>query len=318
MTPVAVLVIAGGLGAGKTTLLNALLSTASASRRRVAVIENEFGEIGIDAELLDTPSARLVALTDGCACCTLQSRFAVALAELAGHRDQFDALLVEASGVADPGPVLRSFLAHDVSDAFKVKALVTVVDATADLADLTAHPSAHRQVGFADRFALTKTERVPDGTLVALRSVLGERNPHAPIGGIADVAARLEMLLGPAPARHTASRDDAVGASPAHGFTAVAVTAEGRLDALAVDRWLAGLLAAADGRLARIKGFLAFAGDDRRHVVQGVRGQLTIECLGRWRGPRRSRLVFIGHRLDREALQAGLAACQVLRGAQAA
>jgi len=307
-------ILSGFLGAGKTTVLNRVL--ARADGRRVAVVENELGEVGIDHELVEGGSAEVIELANGCLCCTVQGQLADILERLAARADSLDAVVVETTGVADPAPVIRSFQAAGVRDALRIRGLVTVVDAAA--AEYAAGGVFESQLRFADRVLLNKADLAGAERLQELERDVRARNPTATItrtvggemdiGWLFDRSARAQHgPAGRAPEERAAEHEHG---GEAHGFTAVSLTEQGSLDPVRVERWLEAVIASPDQDLYRVKGVLALAGQERRYVIQGVRALLDGRLDGPWRGPRRSRLVLIGRKLDREALVEGFRSCR--------
>jgi G3E family GTPase len=182
-------ILTGFLGAGKTTLLNRILQEDHGLR--IAVIENEFGQENIDNEILVRDSTeQIVEMNNGCICCTVRGDLIVALCELAQKRDagllQFDRVVIETTGLANPGPVAQTFFVdEEVGMHYMLDAIITVVDARHAMAQLDEHEEAQRQVGFADKILLSKTDLVTASELDELKPRLKRINPRAPIG-IAD------------------------------------------------------------------------------------------------------------------------------------
>jgi len=182
-------ILTGFLGAGKTTLLNRILQEEHGLR--IAVIENEFGQENIDNDILVQDSnEHIVEMNNGCICCTVRGDLIVALSALAQKRDagllQFDHIVIETTGLANPGPVAQTFfIDEEVSMHYRLDAVITVVDAHHAMQQLDQHEEAQRQVGFADRMLLSKTDLVSSAELAALKQRLMRINPRAPIS-IAD------------------------------------------------------------------------------------------------------------------------------------
>lgn len=318
-TPVTI--VTGALGAGKTTLVNRLLERAG--DRRVAVLENEFGDVGIDGALIRA-GVPVIEVVDGCLCCSRNDRLIEALERLALDDERLDWLLVETTGVADPMPVLQAFQAAGVRGAFSVRKLVTVVDLRNGLHDLARFPEWRRQVRLAGTVALSKSSVARPRTASEVQAAVRELNGVADMDrsetiGDALVGLQDASPSDPLPDRASGAANGAAqsgetangdGHGSAHGLTAVAVTVPGSLDPMRLESWLAAVCAAGGQELVRIKGVIALAGEPRRYVIQGVRALLDGQLGEPWGGPRESRLVFIGSRLDRDALTAGLDACK--------
>jgi G3E family GTPase len=180
-----VTVLTGFLGAGKTTLLNRIL--AQPHGQRIAVIENEYGPEGIDHELLITETReQIVEMNNGCLCCTVRGDLARILGELRDKREagqlRFERVIVETTGMANPGPVTQTFfIDDDVAAYYRLDGVITVVDAKHGHATLDAQPEAQNQVGFADRILLSKSDLVEPDEIDSLRARLVRMNPRAPI-----------------------------------------------------------------------------------------------------------------------------------------
>ena len=178
-------ILTGFLGAGKTTLLNRILQEEHGMR--IAVIENEFGQENIDNEILVQDSGeQIVEMNNGCICCTVRGDLIVALSGLARKREagelQFDRVVIETTGLANPGPVAQTFFVdEEVGTHYMLDAVVTVVDARHAMAQLDAHEEAQRQVGFADKMLLSKTDLVSPEQVAELTARLKRINPRAPI-----------------------------------------------------------------------------------------------------------------------------------------
>ena len=192
-------ILTGFLGAGKTTLLKRILQEDHGLK--IAVIENEFGQENIDNEILVQDSTeQIVEMNNGCICCTVRGDLIVALSDLARRRDagelSFDRIVIETTGLANPGPVAQTFFVdEEVGAHYMLDAVLTVVDARHAMTQLDEHEEAQRQVGFADRLLISKTDLVDEGQLVALRTRLRRINPRAPIGQVDFGRAPIAELL---------------------------------------------------------------------------------------------------------------------------
>jgi G3E family GTPase len=194
-----VTVLTGFLGAGKTTLLNRIL--AQPHGRRIAVIENEYGPEGVDHELLVTETReQIVEMNNGCLCCTVRGDLVRILGELRARREggqlSFERVIVETTGMANPGPVTQTFfIEEDVASYYRLDAVITVVDAKHGHATLDEQPEAQNQVGFADRILVSKSDLVEPGEVDSLRTRLVRMNPRAPIRVVQMGQVPLEEIL---------------------------------------------------------------------------------------------------------------------------
>ncbi|HKB90869.1 MAG TPA: GTP-binding protein [Opitutaceae bacterium] len=179
-TPIPVTVLTGFLGSGKTTLLNRILTEKHG--QRVAVIENEFGEIGVDQELVIQADEEMFEMNNGCLCCTVRGDLIRILGRLMKRKDKFDSILIETTGLADPGPVAQTFFVdEEMKQKLKLDAIVTVVDAKHIWQHIDDTPEAKKQVGFADVLILNKTDLVPPAELDKLEARLRKMNAAARI-----------------------------------------------------------------------------------------------------------------------------------------
>jgi G3E family GTPase len=334
-TPVTVLT--GYLGAGKTTLLNRILTEDHG--KRYAVIVNEFGEIGIDNDLIVGADEEVFEMSNGCVCCTVRGdliRVLQGLAKrqtLSGGRG-FDAIIIETTGLADPGPVAQTFFVdEDVKKRTVLDSVTTVVDARHVTARLGDSREAREQIAFADQIVLNKTDLVDEAALRAVEARLRRLNPLAPIhraersnvplaailgrGGF-DLDRILELepeFLNPphGEAGHVHDEDCEHDHDHHHDddIKGVSLSFDAPLNADAVSRWLSGLLAEQGPDILRAKGILSVAREDRRLVFQAVHMILEGDLQRPWGPdePRQSRMVFIGRNLDPAALKAGFEAC---------
>lgn len=311
-TPVTVLT--GFLGAGKTTLLNRILSEQHG--KRYAVIVNEYGELGIDGGLVVGAEEELFELNNGCACCKVRGDLLRVIGGLVKRRDRFDGILVECSGLADPAPVAQTFFADDlVRQRTRLDSIVCVADAR-HLAESLARPEAAAQIAMADTILLNKIDLASAGRLQDAEAAIERINPHARL---------LRSVRCDVPLDEVLNRG-------AFDLSRLAITGKGRFQAdhgdtidcvsLRLDQpleqsrllaWLRQLVMERGQDLLRAKGIVDIAGSDRRFVFQGVHMMMDTDMAQPW-GPqeeRDSRLVFIGHKLDRAELLDSLRHCQV-------
>ena len=343
-----VTVLTGYLGAGKTTLLNRILSEDHG--RRYAVIVNEFGEIGIDHELVTHSREELFEMNNGCICCTVRGdliRTLHMLLQRPASQTRFDAIVVETTGLAAPGPVAQTFFVDPkLRAATRLDSITTLVDARHALRQLAGSREAVEQVAFADQLVLNKTDLVTGSELLTVEHELRRLNPWAPVQRALRSDVPLARVLGRgafdlqrittmepgflAPEHgHGHVHDEHCGHEhggehahgghhePTHdhvhdsGIHSVSLQAAVPMDAAKVQAWLAQLVAAHSADLLRAKGIFDIAGDARRMVFQSVHSVLEGDWQRPWRADevRGTRLVFIGRHLDAPALQAGLDAC---------
>ena len=314
-----VTILTGFLGAGKTTVLAALLREPAFAQ--TAVIINEFGEIGLDHELVRANTdARIVLLESGCVCCSLRSDLTDTLRELFRQRvllkiPEFTRVIVETTGLADPLPILNALQADPVTAVrFRLDGIVTVVDAVNGDSQLDIHPEAVRQAALADRIILSKTDLATAEGIVRIRARLAQINP-----GATPIAARFgavppEELLGDPPAAWRESADatahEAHHHDHNHGIESFVIT---MTRPLAWDRLAAGLenlLAAHGDRILRLKGLLQIVGETQPVVIHGVGHMLYPPgTLPDWPGPvPASKLIFITENLSKNEVEAALEA----------
>ena len=337
-----VTVLTGFLGAGKTTLLNRILSEDHG--RRYAVIVNEFGEIGIDGELIVGADEELFEMNNGCVCCTVRGDLIRTLHALlrrsASGPVPFDAIVVETTGLAAPGPVAQTFFVDPVLRAgTRLDSVTTVVDARHIGMRLDDTPEAAEQIAFADQVVLNKTDLVDKDELEQVEQRLRRLNPLAPIhraerarvplasilarGGFdldRIVALEPHFLHDPSHHVHDAhcghAHEDSAPAEPHDhvreaGIASVCLDLQQAVDGGAFTAWLQDVVAREGSRILRLKGIVDVQGEPRRLVVQGVHMLLEGEAQRAWRTgeTRTTRLVFIGRELDARALRAGLERC---------
>ena len=331
-TKIPVTVLTGYLGAGKTTLLNRILSDPKG--RRYAVIVNEFGEIGIDNDLIIDVDEEIFELNNGCVCCSVRGDLIRILTALFKRRSSFDGIIIETTGLADPAPVAQTFFADDdVRHRARLDAIVTVVDAANILKRLEDSKEAVEQIAFADTIILNKVDVVGGDELAKVEAAIRSINKLAPITktnrcdvDVADIlglnAFSLERALDldphflPQPEAHGHHRHHHDHSPHYAGIEALALKADKPLDEARFDAWLSELVATRGGDILRLKGVLDMAGDARRYVIQGVHMMLEGDYQGDWppNTVRQSRFVLIGRNLHdvavRANIEAGFQACQ--------
>ena len=310
-------VLTGFLGAGKTTLLNRILADPGSGR--VAVIVNEFGDVGIDGQLTTSTAETVIEINNGCICCKVRGDLIAALGELLGSGLAFDRVVIETSGLADPAPVIQSFVLDEVLRArFALDAIVTVVDAR-NLPMQLAHDEAREQIAFADVVLLNKVDLEPPPLVNAVETEIRRLNPLARIHRTQDCGLPLDEVLdvGAFDLRNLLALDPELLEDHVHEHASdigcVAIRTAGGLDDAKVSRWLNTLVAAKGRDLLRLKGVLHIAGQSRRFVFHGVHMTLDGRPGRPWKpdDERLNEIVFIGRDLDGAALHAGLKDCRL-------
>lgn len=312
MAPIPVTLITGFLGAGKTTLVNELLRTPGA--RRLGVLVNELGDVGIDGELMGEEADGVVELTSGCLCCSVRGELSDSLTSMARIEPPPDGIVVETTGLADPGPVIDTVAW--LPDLLRLDALVTVADARTclRLLDDPELGEARRQVELASTIVVSKSDLVDADALEDARGRLRALNPLAELHLGAREAAGHVLASG----AFDASRAETVSHDHDHdhhdhaAVDTVSVEQPGELDPEQVEMWLMTLRFFDSSQLHRLKAVLAVAGEERRFVIHGVQGYLDTGHGRPWGdAPRVSRLVAIGRDLDQDMWRSGLRGCAV-------
>ncbi len=353
-----VTVLTGYLGAGKTTLLNRILTEPHG--QKFAVIVNEFGEIGIDNELVVGADEEVFEMNNGCICCTVRGDLIRIMENLMRRKDKFDAIIVETTGLADPAPVAQTFfMDQDVQDAARLDAVVTVADAMWLKDRLKDAPEAKNQIAFADVILLNKTDLVTPEQLREVEARIRAINPYAKLHRTVKAAVPIKEVLG----RNAFDLDRILEIEPAfleaddhdhhhhdhdhghhhhhdhdhtgpdcdhpshkhdhahgHGglkhyhdedMQSVAFQIDGDVDPEKFMPWINNYVQTEGGNILRSKGILAFKGEPKRFVFQGVHMVLDGDVQREWRqGEKRtSKIVFIGRDLKRDEIEKGFMAC---------
>jgi len=349
MAFIPVTILTGFLGSGKTTLLKHILNENHG--KKIAIIENEFGEENIDNDILVQESnEQIVQMSNGCVCCTIRGDLVEALNKLweerADKKISFDRVVIETTGIANPGPVAQTFfMDDDVAEHYVLDAVVTLVDAKHGQAQLDSHEEAQRQVGFADRLFITKTDVSSPAEVAALRSRLLHMNPRAPIKEIQkgvvnldevfdlhgfNLNAKLDIVphfLEQEDHTHCEhehhEHDEHCGHDHDHGhehhhhghtdkIQSFVFKSDRPFDHRKLEDFLGGILSVFGQKMLRYKGVLYIKGSHKKVVLQGVHEMMGSDMAGDWGAePKQTRIVFIGMDLPKDTLLLGLEGCLV-------
>ena len=313
-----VTVLTGFLGAGKTTLLNHILTAQHG--KRVAVIENEFGEIGVDQDLVIQTEEEIFEMNNGCICCTVRGDLIRILGKLLKRKDKFDYVLIETTGLADPAPVAQTFFSDDeMKTKLQLDAIVTVVDARHIVQHLDDMREPKEQVAFADVILLNKTDLVAPAELDQLEHRLRTINATAPIHRCQNAAVGMDKILDVngfdldrvlAVNPHFLEEEEHEHEHDSDVYS-VGITIPGDLDEKKLNDWLRELLMQEGPDIFRMKGVLSIKGDPRRFVFQGIHMLFDGRPDRPWKKgeERDNRLIFIGRKLNRERLEEGFRKC---------
>jgi len=314
MTPIAVTLLTGFLGAGKTTLLRHILNEQHGYK--IAVIENEFGEVSVDDQLIGDRATQIKTLTNGCICCSRSNELESALLDLLDGLDRgdiaFDRLVIECTGMADPGPIIQTFFSHEVlCQHYLLDGVIALVDAVHADGQMNQFTLAQSQVGYADRILLTKTDVA--GSADALRERLQRINARAPIYTVTHGDIDLALLFN---TNGFMLEENVVPATPRFHFMAdkqndissIVVELDYPVEIGAVSRVMENLLLSFAERLLRYKGMLWIDGEPNRLLFQGVQRLYSADWDRPWDDePPHSTLVFIGVQLPEEEIRAAFA-----------
>jgi len=313
MIPVTILT--GFLGAGKTTLLNRILTASHG--KRIAVVVNEFGDIGIDDQFIARRSDDIIELTNGCVCCSARNdtmEILLALAQKARQGTPIDQVIIETTGLAKPAALARFFLGGAPLQAhFNLDGIVTVVDAFFGISQLVQYPEVKEQIGVADIVLINKVDLAQETQIAHLESWICGINPTAQIARCSNGDVPIDKLLGIGGFGaniHIQDEHDHIHDSD---ITAVSVRESRPLDRGKFLRWLHEFVAMEGGDLLRYKGVISFSGAENRTILQGVHMINELSNGGSWPDGAQTEtmIVFIGRRLMEDVVREGIMGCVV-------
>ena len=330
MEKIPVTIITGFLGSGKTTLLNNLIRKYATTR--FAIIENEFGDINIDADLVvGADKGSVFELSNGCICCSMNDELYKTLEELLRMRDKFSHLIIETTGIADPLTVIQSFIGDpSIADRFDIDAVVCLIDAPIFEELLEEQEEVSRQLVMADVVLINKIDSITPGYLDAVKMVVARANPSAEVyatsfSGINSIdLIGINAYTGRQVASSTRKFDNVLplrGLTKMGGFTAAIASKalmhniqsnsfvfKGDFDFEKFSLWMESFFYFSSSRVFRVKGILSFAGKGRKVIFHSVRGAFMLEDADEWRDEeeRESRLVFIGKGINKNEIEQAL------------
>ena len=320
-TLIPVTILTGFLGSGKTTLLNRILKENHGMK--IAVIENEFGEEGVDNDLLlQNEQENIVEMNNGCLCCTVRGDLVRILGDMAARRKageiKFDRVVIETTGMADPGPVAQTFFVDDaVAESYILDAVVTVVDSKHGMQQLDEHREIQQQVGFADKVLLSKIDLCTADEVTALKKRLVRINARAemmesnfgvaPVEKLLDVRGfNLNSILNIAPDfldedKHTHNDD----------IQSFVFKTTKSFDGSKFEEFMGSVTQVYGPDMLRYKGILSIKGSDRKALFQGVHMLMGLDWGRKWepKETKESKIVFIGRKLPKEFIVQGLQLC---------
>ncbi len=316
-----VTLLAGFLGSGKTTLLNHILSQEHG--RRIAVIENEFGEISVDHDLVIGADEDIFEMSTGCICCSIKGDLVETLNRLLDRKERFDAILIEATGLASPGPIAQAFLVdQEMAQGLKLDGVITLIDTRHIWNHLDELDVAWEQVAFSNVLVLNKTDLVDSEEIERIETRLKEINPTAKRIQTRNAVVDLDEILdiGGFDLDSVVGGEVGVDSGDGHdhqehaedAITSVGFTLPGFIDPDRFNMWLQMLLITEGMDVFRAKGFLNVEDMMERFVFQSVYMMFDGKPENPWgESPRENTLLFIGRNLNRDRLRAGVESCMV-------
>ena len=339
-------ILTGFLGSGKTTLLKRVLTEAHG--QKIAVIENEFGDEDIDSDILVRESGeQIIQLNNGCVCCTIREDLRSTLSDLAAKKRKgeldFERVVIETTGLADPGPVAQTFFMDDeIAESFLLDSILTLVDAKHGDGQLDTRQEARRQIGFADQIFISKSDLVDEGTVDALTHRIKHMNPRAPqrkvhfgevpIAEVFDLRgfnlnAKLDIdpeflaEAGHGHEHHDHDHDHEHGEHCDHphhhhhddDVKSFVFKSERAFNPAKLEDFLGAIVQVYGPKMLRYKGVLNMKGSDRKVIFQGVHQLMGSDLGPKWTpGEKKSsKMVFIGLDLPRDVFLQGLEQCLV-------
>jgi G3E family GTPase len=332
-----VIIITGFLGAGKTTLLNRILTADHG--RRIAVVVNEFGEVGIDHHLLISSDQEVIQMNNGCICCTVRGDLLRSFFELAEHRAKFDTVIIETTGLAEPAPVAQTLYADErIRSQFALEGVITVVDAKHVAAQLEESSEACEQIAFADLIILNKTDLATADELDRIEQQIARLNQIAKVFRTKNSEIDLDTVLGVEGAELEHRIDAAIAEHGDHdhgrhddhdhhhghdhdhhhqrrnhlqNIETVCIVEPGELDGMKLSVWFRSQIYEIGAKLLRMKGILNLRGDSDQFLFQGVRMEFEGRPGRAWGADEKllNRLVFIGRDLDQDTITQGFKSC---------
>jgi G3E family GTPase len=315
MDRIPVTIITGFLGAGKTTLLNRILDQHKG--KRIAIIENEFGDLNIDKSLIDEANDGVYELSNGCICCSLNSELITVLSKLIDRPQPPEYLIIETTGLADPTPIVLSFITDVmVQSAFELDAVITLADAALLDKQLQDHPEVTKQLALADVVILNKADRVSPSAIDHMLQTIEAHNPQAEkiiaTNAIVSQSLLYKRAFRAAPIQQAMKvKQPRFYLNHLQETNSLSMVFDKPFDFLLFNNWMNYQLNGRCGELYRCKGVLYVEHFDQKVIFQGVHDQHMIQMGSVWAEgeERKSTLVFIGKKLQKEFIESGLQQC---------
>ena len=315
-----VTILTGFLGSGKTTLLNNILTEDHG--HKIAVIINEFGEIGIDGDLVIKDEDSVLELANGCLCCTVKGDLTKIVQDLIKSGQEFEHLMIETTGIANPAPVAEVFYFDQyINDKFFVNGIVTLVDSVNVDKHLDDNDECYKQIAFADLLLINKTDKVDEARLADIEKIVNLVNPMAEqircshakvdISKILDVESLHERMLREDHSEEEHEHNHHHGHDHNSPIESLSISMKGAFNQANLRYWLSTLLFDRSDTVYRMKGIIHVAGREEKLIFQSVH-RLFEDAIGPvWEDGEEkiSKIVFIGEKLDKEELKKGFSEC---------